>query len=100
MAGVCYAFADNYVNPNVFNLNDMFILFFMVIIGGSGRHAGAIIGATVLFLLPEVLGDFIGRRHLLLYGLFVVLAILFWPKGLVGIADAAWARLGGKRARA
>lgn len=98
LAGVCYAFADNYVNPNVFNLNDMFILFFMVIIGGSGRHAGAIIGATVLFLLPEVLGDVIGRRHLLIYGLFVVLAILFWPQGLVGVFDAMRARLLPRRA--
>ncbi|HEX7006778.1 MAG TPA: branched-chain amino acid ABC transporter permease [Alphaproteobacteria bacterium] len=100
VAGVCYAFADNYVNPNVFGLNDMFILFFMVIIGGTGRHAGAIIGATVLFLLPELLGDLIGRRHLLLYGVFVVLAILFWPKGLVGILDAAWARISARRAGA
>jgi branched-chain amino acid transport system permease protein len=97
LAGVVYAFADNYVNPNVFNLNDMFILFFMVVIGGSGRHDGAIIGATVLFLLPEALGDFIGRRHLLLYGLFVVLAILFWPKGLAGVLDAVRARLAGRR---
>lgn len=100
VAGVCYAFADNYVNPNVFGLNDMFILFFMVIIGGTGRHAGSIIGATVLFLLPEFLGDLIGRRHLLIYGLFVVLAILFWPKGLVGILDAAWARISARRAGA
>ena len=84
---MAYAFVDNYINPFVFNLDAMFLLFFMVIIGGTGRHAGAIIGAVVLFLLPEVLGDLIGRRHLLFYGLFVVLSILFWPRGLAGLAD-------------
>src|SRR5690606_5789884 len=68
VAGVCYAFAHNYVNTNVFGLNGMFILFVRVMIGRTGRHAGAIIGATALFLLHELLGDLIGRRHLLLYG--------------------------------
>lgn len=87
IAGIAYAFVDNYINPYVFNLDAMFLLFFMIIIGGVGRHLGAIIGAVVLFLLPELLGDLIGRRHLLFYGLFVVLAIIFWPRGLAGIAD-------------
>jgi len=93
VAGIAYAFVDNYVNPAVFGLDPMFLLFFMVIIGGSGRHDGAVIGATVLFLLPELLGDIVGKRHLLYYGLFVVLSILFWPKGLAGLGDRALAAL-------
>jgi ABC-type branched-subunit amino acid transport system ATPase component len=87
IAGMFYAYADNYVNPFVFDLDYMFLLFFMVVIGGSGRHDGAVIGAAVLFLLPEILGGVIGKRHLFFYGLFVVLAILFWPDGLAGILD-------------
>jgi branched-chain amino acid transport system ATP-binding protein len=66
----------------------------MVVIGGCGRHDGAVIGAAVLFLLPELLGGIIGKRHMFFYGLFVVLAILFWPDGLAGIIDRArtWIR--------
>jgi branched-chain amino acid transport system permease protein len=87
IAGMFYAYADNYVSPFVFNLDYMFLLFFMVVVGGTGRHAGAIIGAVVLFLLPEILGGAIGKRHLFFYGLFVVLSILFWREGLVGLID-------------
>jgi branched-chain amino acid transport system permease protein len=89
VAGMFYAYADNYVNPYVFDLDFMFLLFFMVVIGGCGRHDGAVIGAVVLFLLPELLGGIIGKRHMFFYGLFVVLAILFWPDGLAGIIDRA-----------
>ena len=87
IAGMFYAYADNYVNPFVFDLDYMFLLFFMVVVGGCGRHDGAVIGAVVLFALPELLGGVIGKRHMFFYGLFVVLAILFWPDGLAGIVD-------------
>jgi branched-chain amino acid transport system permease protein len=93
IAGMFYAYADNYVNPFVFDLDYMFLLFFMVVVGGCGRHDGAVIGAIVLFALPELLGGIIGKRHMFFYGLFVVLAILFWPDGLAGIIDRMRAML-------
>jgi ABC-type branched-subunit amino acid transport system ATPase component/ABC-type branched-subunit amino acid transport system permease subunit len=99
VAGMFYAYADRYVNPPLFSLDFMFLLFFMVVIGGTGRHVGAVLGAVVLFILPELLGDAIGKRHLFFYGLFVVLSILFWREGLAGIIDWARAKLA-KRSRA
>ena len=45
VAGMVYAFVDNTVNPPIFGLQNSFLLRFMVIVGGSGRHAGAVIGA-------------------------------------------------------
>ena len=33
-----YAFVDNTVNPPIFGLENAFLLLFMVIVGGSGRH--------------------------------------------------------------
>ena len=84
-AGVSYAFVDNYLSPLVFGLEPMFLLLFMVIIGGTGRHAGAIIGATLLFLAPEVLEEWVGRHYLLVFGILVVVTILFQPNGLLGI---------------
>jgi branched-chain amino acid transport system permease protein len=98
IAGMFYAYADNYVNPFVFDLDYMFLLFFMVVVGGCGRHDGAVIGAIVLFALPELLGGIIGKRHMFFYGLFVVLAILFWPDGLAGIIDRVRAMLRPKAA--
>jgi branched-chain amino acid transport system permease protein len=88
IAGMVYAFVDNTVNPPIFGLDNAFLLLFMVIVGGAGRHAGAIIGAVLLFLLPFWLSPLIGHHHVLVFGLLVVAAILFQPRGLIGIYDS------------
>ena len=88
VAGMVYAFVDNTVNPPIFGLDNAFLLLFMVIVGGAGRHAGAIIGAALLFLVPFVLSPLIGHHHVLVFGVLVVAAILLQPRGLVGLYDA------------
>ena len=85
VAGMVYAFVDNTVNPPIFGLENAFLLLFMVIVGGSGSHAGAIIGAVLLYLLPFVLSPVIGHHHALVFGVVMVLAVLFKPSGLVGL---------------
>jgi branched-chain amino acid transport system permease protein len=85
VAGMAYAFADNYVSPDVFRLDVMFVLLFMVLIGGAGSHAGAVLGATFLFLLPEQLGELVGRHYLLAYGVVMVLVMMFLPRGLISL---------------
>ena len=92
MAGMVYAFVDNTVNPVVFGLENAFLLLFMVIIGGSGSHAGAIVGAVLLYLMPFVLSPLIGHHHALVFGIVMVLAILFQPRGLIGLAATLRAR--------
>jgi len=87
VAGMVYAFVDNTVNPPIFGLENAFLLLFMVIVGGSGRHAGAIIGAALLFLLPFWLSPLVGHHHVLVFGVLMLAAILLQPKGLVGIWD-------------
>ena len=88
VAGMVYAFVDNTVNPPIFGLENAFLLLFMVIIGGAGRHAGAVIGAVLLFLLPFVLSPLVGHHHVLVFGILMVAMILLQPKGLVGLYDA------------
>lgn len=87
VAGMVYAFVDNTVNPPIFGLDNAFLILFMVIVGGAGRHAGAAIGAILLFLLPFWLSPLVGHHHQLVFGLFVLTAILFQPKGLIGLWD-------------
>jgi len=88
MAGMVYAFVDNTVNPPIFGLENAFLLLFMVIVGGAGRHAGAVIGAALLFMLPFFLSPLVGHHHVLVFGVLVVAAILLKPKGLIGFYDA------------
>ena len=84
ITGMVYAFVDNTVNPPIFGLDNAFLLLFMVIVGGAGSHVGAIIGAALLFLLPFFLSPLVGHHHVLVFGILVVAAILFQPRGLVG----------------
>ena len=92
LAGIVYAFVDNTVNPVIFGLENAFLLLFMVIIGGSGSHAGAMVGAVLLYLLPFMLSPLIGHHHALVFGLVMVLAVLFQPRGLIGLWEALIAR--------
>jgi branched-chain amino acid transport system permease protein len=87
IAGMVYAFVDNTVNPPIFGLENAFLLLFMVIIGGAGRHAGAVVGAVLLFLAPFVLSPLIGHHHVLVFGVLMVAAIVLQPRGLIGIYD-------------
>ena len=86
-AGMVYAFVDNTVNPPIFGLDNAFLILFMVIVGGSGRHAGAVIGTVLLFLLPFWLAPVVGHHHQLVFGLVMLAVILFQPKGLIGLWD-------------
>jgi branched-chain amino acid transport system permease protein len=87
LAGMVYAFVDNTVNPPIFGIENAFLLLFMVIVGGAGRHAGAVIGAVLLFLLPFWLSPLVGHHQALVFGVLVVAAILLEPGGLIGIWD-------------
>ncbi len=89
VAGMVYAFVDNTVNPPIFGIDNAFLLLFMVIVGGTGRHAGAVIGAVLLFLLPFWLSPLVGHHHVLVFGVLVLSAILLQPQGLIGLYDRA-----------
>lgn len=85
LAGIAYAYVDNVINPPVFGLDNIFLLLFMVIVGGSGSHVGAIVGAVFLYLAPFVLEPIVGHGFLVVFGVLVVLTILFQPSGLAGL---------------
>lgn len=84
-AGMVYAFFDNTVNPPVFGVQNAILLLFIVIVGGSGSHVGAVIGTILLKLSQDFLEPIIGYYHVLGFGVIVVAAILIQPKGLIGM---------------
>ena len=85
IAGMSYAFVDNIVTPSEFSIDNMFLLLFMVIIGGSGTHTGAILGAVLLYIAPFVIEPLVGKLHMLVFGFLLVLTILFQPDGIIGL---------------
>jgi len=92
LTGIGYAYIDNVINPPVFGLDNAFLLLFMIIVGGTGRHLGAVIGTIVLYLAPFVLEPIVGHGFLVVFGILVVVAILFLPAGLAGLITRTPAR--------
>jgi branched-chain amino acid transport system permease protein len=57
-----------------------------------GTMIGPVIGAVVLTFLPELLRGF-GELRLMIYGLALMLVVLFMPGGMVQAWTALYARL-------
>ena len=55
----------------------------MLFLGGAGSIYGGLIGALILFALPEFL-EHMERLELAIEGLVFMLILIFLPKGLVG----------------
>ncbi|MBC7183062.1 MAG: branched-chain amino acid ABC transporter permease, partial [Marinobacter sp.] len=69
----------------------------MVVLGGMGSTFGVILGAVVLKLLPQVLADF-QELETVMFGLILMLTMIFMPKGLLPTLVALVSRKWGKKA--
>jgi len=85
LAGAVYAHYQSFINPEIFGGPQSLDAFIAVIVGGSGTLAGPVIGAFFLVFLPEYL-RFADSFRLIIYGLVLVLATIFMPRGIVGVA--------------
>ena len=83
-AGVLFAHFTHYVAPEDFNLGQSILFLSMLIIGGEGSIIGAVIGAVLVVLLPEML-RFLGVAYLTFFGMLMLLVLIFLPKGLVSL---------------
>ncbi|MHB8835298.1 MAG: branched-chain amino acid ABC transporter permease [Candidatus Methylomirabilia bacterium] len=103
LAGFAGAFYTNYmgyIDPKVvFALHDISIVAIMVVmVGGVATRWGPIVGAVIMILLAELIRTIpqIGAAHHTVFGVLLIVVIIFLPNGVVG--DAAklrrWLRLG------
>jgi branched-chain amino acid transport system permease protein len=81
-AGTVNAHVVKVAAPDSFTFLESALLLAAVILGGMGTVPGALLGATVLYLLPEKL-RFLQDLRLLVFGLVLVLLMRFRPEGLV-----------------
>lgn len=86
VAGGLYAQLYQAVSPDVFSFSYMVTVLAMLLIGGAGATGGAILGAVLVTLLPNVL-MFLGGYYLVVYGFGLVALIIYAPKGLWGLLD-------------
>lgn len=99
-AGATMATRWTYIDPSIaFNPLYSFMPVLMAIFGGMGQIFGQALGATVLTLLADMLLTKFPYYYMLLYGVILIIVILFLPGGLVGLKDEIRLWLGRKRQR-
>lgn len=92
LAGVLYAIKDGYVNPELLSWEQSGIVLFMVILGGTSRLWGAVIGAIGLIFLQElfqseaIFGALAIHWHLT-FGIAVIGLVALMPTGLIGLPE-------------
>jgi branched-chain amino acid transport system permease protein len=96
MAGATMATRWTYIDPAIaFSPLFSFMPVLMAIFGGIRHISGQVIGATVLTLLADLLLTKFPYYYNLLYGIILVVVILFLPGGLMSLKDIAagwWGR--------
>lgn len=110
VGGVLYAAKDGFVDPSTCLFQQSIMVLAMVILGGLGNTYGVLLGAALLYLVPEylkflptmvegnpslsaIVPEFVlnAMRHLsdyrlLLFGGIMVFMMLYRPQGLLGSA--------------
>src|SRR5882762_6264419 len=96
VSGSLFAAFQGFVSPESFSLMESIIVLAMVVLGGIGHIPGVVLGAVLLSIFPEVLRTLAKYQQtvfgtilvdsevlrMLLYGLAMVVIMLYRPKGL------------------
>jgi branched-chain amino acid transport system permease protein len=93
VGGVYLATLVNFIEPGQFHLSVSLMMLLAVIVGGSGRFFGPVLGSVVVVLLPEWL-RFLQDWYLAIFGFAVIVLMVFLPGGLLSLADRFKARGG------
>ena len=92
VAGSLYAHTMRFLHPDVFAYTKSVDLLVYLYAGGVGSISGAAIGAFTLTVLPEVL-RFLEDWRLVIYGVLLVVIILFRPIGIFGGKEFAFLKM-------
>jgi branched-chain amino acid transport system permease protein len=87
VAGVLYVAREGYVDPEVFRFDESVLILSMVILGGMGSGPGPILGAAVLYLVPQILRDEFPALldyRLMIFGAVMIVMMILRPQGLLG----------------
>ena len=93
LAGALFAHYNAFIEPNYFLPPETFIIWAMVILGGAGNYAGALLGALVLqvfFVGTRLLTDYVAldaqlvaSLRIALVGFLITIVVLYMPQGIL-----------------
>ncbi|NHH87174.1 high-affinity branched-chain amino acid ABC transporter permease LivM [Cobetia sp. MB87] len=81
-AGAFFAARQGFISPESFTFIESAIILAIVVLGGMGSQLGVILAAIAMTLLPELAREF-NEYRMLLFGLMMVLMMVWRPQGLV-----------------
>lgn len=84
LAGAFYAVQKTVITPEDFTADFSIFFLLIIVVGGLGRLWGPVVGTLVFFLLPELLGPLQSWR-LLIYGVVLLVLMVFAPHGIMGM---------------
>ncbi|MCK9363652.1 MAG: branched-chain amino acid ABC transporter permease [Syntrophales bacterium] len=93
-AGAIMATRWTYIDPRIaFNPILSFMPVLMAIFGGMGHLLGPVIGAAIFTYLEEFLITRFPYYYMLIFGVILLVAILYLPEGIVGLVQKTWKRI-------
>jgi branched-chain amino acid transport system permease protein len=94
IAGCYYASLVEFIEPGPFHFSTSLLMLLAVIVGGSGRFFGPVVGTIIIILLPELLRasnmealKFMQKWYLVFFGVAVVLLMVWLPGGILSLGD-------------
>jgi branched-chain amino acid transport system permease protein len=90
MAGVVFGHYTQFLSTNDFQFIRSFEIIIMIVLGGMGSLTGAVLGAIVITIMPELLrqlpGD-LSQYRLVVYSALLILIMLTRPQGILGTRE-------------
>ena len=91
VGGAFYAAGFAYISPDNFNFARSIEFLTMTLLGGADSAFGGVVGTGLLIVLPEWL-RFLKDIYLAVYGLAVILIMVFLPAGIWGLVRGRFVR--------
>lgn len=91
VVGSLMAHYVGFITPQVSGFFHSVELVTMVVVGGMASTYGAVAGAAILTMLPQLLSRFEGYE-LIAFGAILMLTMIFVPRGLLPTIAARWRR--------
>jgi branched-chain amino acid transport system permease protein len=86
LAGATYAYWLSSLDPSVaFDYTYNVLLVVMAFFGGAGTVLGPLVGALILGVVSEWLRGVLVQYHLLVFGVVIVLTVIFAPRGILDL---------------
>ena len=99
IGGGLYAVGFSYISPDNFNFARSIEFLTATLLGGAQSAFGGTLGTVLIVLLPEWFKDFpeglrfLTKVYLAIYGLAVILIMVFMPEGIWGLIKTTWGRV-------